>query len=204
MHYGANKSTVYAKDFVYTPVMRQVKYFTSEASAIYPVNPNILIAKMRPGQKIKLRAHAFKGIGADHIKYSPVATASYRLMPTIQIEKPIIGNDARKFARCFPRGVIGLEKVTASMAKEKDSGYEGKEGEDYAVVEDAMKDPVTRECLRHEEFKGKVKLGRVQDHFIFHIESTGQYDSDELFVEAAKILKYKCLRAQKALNALNS
>jgi DNA-directed RNA polymerase I and III subunit RPAC1 len=152
---------------------------------------------------MKLKAYCSKGIGADHIKYSPVATASYRLMPTIQIIQPIIGSEAKKFARCFPRGVIELEDVTADMA-EQDKTFEGKEGEVYAVVKDAMKDPVTRECLRHPEFNGKVRLGRIQDHFIFRIESTGQFDSNELFVEAAKILKFKCMRAKKALAQLNS
>ncbi|EQL01154.1 DNA-directed RNA polymerases I and III 40 kDa polypeptide [Ophiocordyceps sinensis CO18] len=55
-----------------------------------------------------------------------------------------------------------------------------------------MRDTVSRECLRHAEFERKVKLGRRRDHFIFAIESTGQWDSDELFLEAVKHLKSKC------------
>merc|ERR1711939_544153 len=61
-----------------------------------------------------------------------------------------------------------------------------------AVVLDTMKDTVSRECLRHEEFEGKVKLGRIRDHFIFSIESLGQWDSDELFLESIKVLRLKC------------
>jgi len=142
--------------------------------------------------------HAVKGIGADHAKFSPVATASYRLLPVIDIVKPILGADAKKFARCFPKGVIGLEKVTAEDAQKQGSGYDGHEGETKAVVQDAMRDTVSRECLRHEEFAGKVKLGRRKDHFIYSVESTGQMDSDELFLESIKVLRRKCEKFLRA------
>jgi len=103
-----------------------------------------------------------------------------------------LGKDAEKFAKCFPEGVIELETVTKKESKMVGSGYEGHEGERKAVVKDAMKDTVSRECLRHEEFEGKVKLGRIRDHFIFSVESLGQWDSDEMFLEAVKTLKVKC------------
>ncbi|OAQ97671.1 hypothetical protein LLEC1_01905 [Akanthomyces lecanii] len=186
---------VYARDIVFVPMGEQEKYFAG-ADAIAPVNPDILIAKMRPKQTINLSMHMHKGIGADHAKFSPVATASYRLLPTIKLLKPIVGADAEKFQRCFPSGVIGLRKVTKKDAT-PGSGLEGHVGEMRAVVEDAMKDTVSRECLRHPEFEGKVKLGRRRDHFIFSIESTGQWDSDELFIESVKHLKMKCQRLEK-------
>lgn len=194
-------SAVHASDIVFKPVGRQPDYFSGE-DAITVTNPDILIAKLRPGQCIDLDMHAIKGIGADHAKFSPVATASYRLLPTITIMKPILGNDAEKFAKCFPKGVIGFEKVTKQEASTPGSGYEGREGEKKAVVKDTMKDTVSRECLRHEEFEGKVKLGRIRDHFIFSIESTGQWDSDELFLESIKALKQKCVRFKKNLSLM--
>jgi DNA-directed RNA polymerase I and III subunit RPAC1 len=81
------------------------------------VNPNILVAKLRPGQEIDVQMHCVLGIGQDHAKFSPVATASYRLMPTIMITRPILGQDAVKFARCVPRGVIRLEEDEESGLK---------------------------------------------------------------------------------------
>lgn len=187
---------VYARDIEFCPIGRQVKYFSGE-DAIAPVNPDILIAKLRPGQEISLSMHMHKGVGSDHAKFSPVATASYRLLPVIQIERPILGKDAEKFARCFPPGVIGLEKVTKKEASQKGSGYEGHEGELKAVVVDPMRDTVSRECLRHDEFKGKVKLGRKRDHFIFLVESTGQWESDAIFLEAVAHLKKKAQDLEK-------
>jgi len=120
-------------------------------------------------------------------------------MPTITITKPILGADAIKFQKCFPQGVIDLERVTPSDAKKVGSGYVGREGDEKAVVMEPFKDTVSRECLRHDEFKDKVKLGRVQDHFIFNIESTGQFESDVLFLESVKILRMKAERLKKVL-----
>lgn len=190
---------VYAKDMTWEPVGRQETYFTEPDGVIKPTNPDILLAKMRPGQVIDIEMHCIKGIGADHAKFSPVATASYRLLPTIDIVKPILGPDAKKFARCFPKGVIGLEKVTEQESGRDGSGYEGYAGEQKAVVRNTFKDTVSRECLRHDEFSGKVKLGRMRDHFIFMVESTGQFESDYLFLESVKILKDKCAKLKRGL-----
>lgn len=181
-------SNVYAKQLVFKPQGEQVSMFDGE-DAIRPANPDILIAKLRPGQRIKLSCHCIKGIGADHAKFSPVATASYRLLPHINITQPILGADAKKFAKCFPKGVIGLE-------------HDSESGQEKAVVKDPMKDTVSRECLRHDEFKNKVKLGRIRDHFIFSVESTGQFNSDELFLDSVRLLKAKAEKFKRHLAEL--
>lgn len=192
-----NHSNVYASDIKWEPTGRQVEMF--EDMGVQPVNPGILIAKLRPGQEIDIHMHAILGKGGDHAKFSPVGTATYRLMPKIDILKPILGPDALKFQKCFPEGVIGLDRVSAHEAMNQ-AEYSGREGDEKAVVKDPMRDTVSRECLRHDEFKDKVKLGRVQDHFIFNIESTGQYSSDYLFLASIKVLKSKAKRLLKALD----
>ena len=194
-----NNAHVYASDLKFLPQGRQEQFFHGEG-AVRAVNPDILIAKLRPGHEIDMELHCVKGRGMDHAKFSPVATASYRLLPKIDILKPITGDDAREFQECFPKGVIGLERVTAHDIKQQGSEYEGLEGYEKAVVKDAFRDTVSRECLRHDKFKNKVKLGRVQDHFIFSVESTGQFNSDLLVLESIKILKIKAMRLRRALN----
>lgn len=165
-------SNVYAKDLKFEPHGTQAEKFRD--TPVVPCDPNILIAKLRPGQEISLRAHCILGIGSDHAKFSPVATASYRLLPVIDIKEPITGKLAEKFQKCFPPGVIGIDSKT---------------GEAY--VADARKDTVSREVLRHPEFDGKVKLGRQRDHFIFNVESTGAMTPDEIFCKSVRILKNK-------------
>ncbi|KAF2013322.1 DNA-directed RNA polymeras-like proteines I and III subunit RPAC1 [Aaosphaeria arxii CBS 175.79] len=193
--------SVYAKDLRWTPIGKQEEIF-GDGRPLEAVNPDILIVKLRPGQSIDLLMHAFKGIGQDHAKFSPVATASYRLLPTIDILKPIVGDDAKKFAKCFPKGVIDTPVITTEDSQD-DLELQGKEGQVRAVVKNAMKDTVSREVLRHEEFKDKVKLGRIRDHFIFKIESTGQWDSEDLFLESVKLLKVKCQRIRRGLDEMN-
>ena len=195
-----HNSHVYARDLVFEAVGRQLERFKDDP--IVPVNPDILIAKLRPGQIIDMEFHCIKGLGMDHAKFSPVATATYRLLPKIDIIKPILGIEAEKFRKCFPEGVIGIERVTAQEASTKGSGYEGHEGKEKAVVRNAFADTVSRECLRHEEFQDKVKLGRVQDHFIFSVESTGQYPSTNLVLKSLRVLNLKAQRLKRALNML--
>ena len=98
--------------------------------------------------------------------------------------------------------MIGFETITSEEASQRGSGYEGHEGEQKAVVRNPFNDTVSRECLRHEEFQGKVKLGRIRDHFIFNVESTGQFPSDLLFLESVKVLKLKCARLKRDLSNL--
>lgn len=108
-------------------------------------------------------------------------------MPVIEITKPITGADAVKFASCFPPGVISLTQNR-------------KTGEQEAVVADARYDTLSRECLRHPEFKDRVQLKRVPDHFIFQVESVGFYQPPEIVVEAIKILAEKAARLRECLN----
>jgi DNA-directed RNA polymerases I and III subunit RPAC1 len=196
-----HNSDVYARNLTFDPVGRQVERFKDDP--VRPVNPEVLIAKLRPGQVIDMDLHCIKGLGMDHAKFSPVATATYRLLPKIDIIKPILGIEADKFQKCFPEGVIGIERVTAKEASTEGSGYEGHEGEQKAVVRNPFSDTVSRECLRHDEFKDKVKLGRVQDHFIFSVESTGQYPSTNLVLKSLKVLRIKALKLKRALDMLD-
>lgn len=168
--------TVYSGDLKYCGSKEQLQnVFGGEKPTV--VNPNIVLAKLRPGQEIDLVAYAIIGVGCDHAKFSPVATASYRLMPLITLKEPITGKDAEKLQKMFSPGVIGLKK---------------KNGEKVAYVQDSRRDTVSREVLRHEEFKDKVELGRKRDHFIFNVESTGSMQPDEIFVKSIDILRTKC------------
>lgn len=134
--------------------------------------------------------HCQKGIGKEHAKWSPVATASYRLLPEISILSPIKGEQAHKFAKCFPKGVVKIIK--------------NKQGEDEAQIADPRKDTVSREVLRHEEFKDKVMLSRDRNYFIFNVESTGAYKPSTIFVEAINVMIQKCQTIKDALAELDS
>eukprot|EP00794_Sanderia_malayensis_P020214 gene20214-22190_t len=168
-------SKVTTDHFKWIPIGKQFKDYS--ATDIRPVHNDILIAKLRPGQEIDLKVHCVKGIGKDHAKFSPVATASYRLLPEIKLLQQIDGKLAERLAKCFPKGVIRLEKEN---------------GVKIARVANVRKDTCSREVFRDEELKKLVKLSRVRDHFIFSIESTGALHPDVIFTQAVKILMDKC------------
>ncbi|MEQ2178394.1 hypothetical protein GOODEAATRI_013650 [Goodea atripinnis] len=101
------KNTVYSKDIEWVPIGNQADVFAD--SCIRPVHDDILIAQLRPGQELDIIMHCVKGLGKDHAKFSPVATASYRLLPEITLLETVEGEKAERLKRCFSRGVIDLE-----------------------------------------------------------------------------------------------
>lgn len=175
---------VYSRDIQWVPIGNQADVFAD--CRIGPVHEDILVAQLRPGQELDITMHCVKGLGKDHAKFSPVATASYRLLPEITILEPVEGEKAERLKRCFSRGVIDLEDVN---------------GKKVAKVVNSRLDTCSREVLRHNDLKDLVKLGRVRDHFIFTVESTGILPPDVLVTEAIKVLMAKC---QRFLNELDN
>ena len=54
------------------PQGEQENVFTGDHPAPAPTNPNIVLAKLRPGQVVDMELHAIKGVGQEHAKWSPV------------------------------------------------------------------------------------------------------------------------------------
>ncbi|XP_058805680.1 DNA-directed RNA polymerases I and III subunit RPAC1 [Phymastichus coffea] len=181
-------NNVYSRDIKWVPIGRQAELYPNGEKQLGMIYDNILLCKMRPNQEIHAFMHAVKGIGKDHAKFSPVATASYRLLPDIQIMEPITGKAAEKFRDCFSPGVIELVK-------------NGK-GEVEAKVKNARYDSCSRNVFHHDELKKCVKLGRIPDHFIFNVESVGTLPSSVLFLESIKVLKDKCKTFIEELNSI--
>jgi DNA-directed RNA polymerase subunit D len=63
------------------------KGLQSENPDVAPVSDKILIAKLAPGQKIKLEAYARLGKGKVHAKWQPVSTCSYDSEPQTKTDK---------------------------------------------------------------------------------------------------------------------
>nr|CAD1839330.1 unnamed protein product [Ananas comosus var. bracteatus] len=139
---------------------------------------NIILAKLGPGQAIELEAHAVKGIGKDHAKWSPVATAWYRMLPEVVFLKEVTGADAEELVKKCPVNVLILKasEMVRKSSSSKTTSLHPLQRMHPGVTEEA------------------VELRRVKDHFIFTIESTGALPPEVLFTEAVKILEEKCNR----------
>jgi DNA-directed RNA polymerase I and III subunit RPAC1 len=124
--------------------------FTSEAIASR--YPDIVLAKLRPGQAIELEAHAVKGIGKTHAKWSPVATAKYRMLPEVVLLEDIEGDLADELVRTCPVNVFDIEDMGP--------------GERRATVARPRDCTLCRECVRGDRWDKRVQLRRVKEHFI--------------------------------------
>jgi DNA-directed RNA polymerase II subunit RPB3 len=89
---------------------------TGETS--YMLQP-VKIMVLAPGQEIKLRAIARKGVGKDHAKWIPVATAVLARMPDIQINEPLMNTlteeQKQEFVDSCPQKVFGISPVTNAV-----------------------------------------------------------------------------------------
>jgi len=139
---------------------------------------DILINKMRPGHEMEIEMFAVKGTGRDHAKFSPVATAFYRLMPSITINKPVVGEAALRLQKCFSPGVINIKK--------------GSSGEKEAEVVNERIDSCSRNVFRHDDLKDCVSLDKIPDHFIFTVESVGASAPQDLVTMAWDVIIEKC------------
>ncbi|KAF5303622.1 hypothetical protein FQA39_LY09869 [Lamprigera yunnana] len=170
-------SNVYSKQIKWTPKGSQADSF--KESDVGPVHDDILIVKLRPGHELDLKLIAVKGIGRDHIKFSPVATTYYRHLPDIKLTREVEGEAAERLQKCFSPGVIGIRHL--------------KDGRNVAVVNNARYDSSSRNIFRHDDLKDAVIMTKIQDHSIFYVESVGAMAPDVIFTEAVKFLKNKCI-----------
>lgn len=90
-------------------------------AAIRPVHERILLARLRPGQEIDLEAHCTKGEGQEHAKWSPVATAWYKLLPEVVLRREVMGDDADALAAELPGLVVVQGKGAGRCAEVGDA-----------------------------------------------------------------------------------
>lgn len=177
---------VFSSHLEWVKLRDQAEKFEGE-NAIRPVHKKILIAKLSGNQEIELKLHAIKGIGRDHAKFSPVATAAYKLMPDIRLKERIVGDQAKRLKDSFSEGVIELV------------------GDDQeARVANARIDSGSRNIFRHADLKDKVQYDLIKDHYIFKIESTGAIPAIDIFLQSCDILGSKCEAFLKELELIQS
>jgi len=143
-------SKVLTSHMKWIPQGEQASKFTEKD--VGPIHDDILIAKMRPGQELELELFAVKGLGKDHAKFSPVATAFYKLMPEIILKDEFYDEEAEKLQTCFSPGVIDV--------------VEQMDGRKKAVVANARNDLTSRQIFMYEQFKDRVGINKIRNHFL--------------------------------------
>jgi DNA-directed RNA polymerase I and III subunit RPAC1 len=170
-HDNFDNSIVKSGAFKWVPIGDQAVQFEDDPPRM--VHDDIIVIKMRHGQEIEARCHCVKGIGRDHAKFSPVGTASYRLLPEIILKKEIDGELAERLQKSFSSGVIETDE------------------NGVAYVKNARLDTLSRNVFRYDDLKDAVEIRRKKNHFIFSVESIGQYQPNEIVSEACNVMVKK-------------
>lgn len=143
----------------------------------------LLSSRLRPGQAIELEAHGRWGIGKDHAKYSPVATASYRLMAKIELVHDVYDDLAEELVHIYEPGVFEL--IPTDSNDPPGTKQKAKLLNPYACT-------MSRNYMRNPQLEKSIKMSRITDHFIFSVESVGTYKPAVLVAEALRTLQRKC------------
>ena len=135
----------------------------------------IIIAKLRKGQALRVTCTARKGIGKDHAKWSPVATAVFRYQPEVTLRQEVIRRmtPAQRADWCAsdPNQILKYDAATGAVTL----------GDVEAYAYD-------RECLiRAAElgFPTAIEIVQKQDTFIFTVEATGALPPAEIVLNGA-------------------
>lgn len=141
----------------------------------------ILIVKLRKNQEVNMRCVARKGIGRDHAKWQPVATAVYRFEPEITINEELMATLTEEekvaFVESCPAPVFRYNDQTRRVEIDTPESY-----------------TYDGECLKKAEEMGKpglVDIRAKQDTFLFTVESTGALKPEEIVINALGVLKRK-------------
>ncbi|MEM2444123.1 MAG: DNA-directed RNA polymerase subunit D [Sulfolobales archaeon] len=142
---------------------------TPQDPDVKPVNPDIPIVVLAPGQRLAFEARARLGRGKEHIKWSPATVANVTYLAKISIDKNRCNLCGRCVASC-PRKVF----TTSSNGIEFDES----------------KCILCRQCIKACD-REAIDLGWHEGKYMLYIESSGALRPERIFLEALKIIVNK-------------
>jgi len=169
-------------------------------------HPDLLLAKLKPGQHIALEAHCVVGTGREHAKWSPVATAWYRLLPEVALLVPPAppqgqGQGPPQQQRPGQRPALSAEDARI-LASELPGLFSVGLGGEVVVAEARDHEMLLEKARRmsgEDRWRGAFEVRKRKDHFLFTVESTGAVAPDELVRRAVGVLAGKARRLGQAL-----
>ncbi|PNH03907.1 DNA-directed RNA polymerase II subunit RPB3-A [Tetrabaena socialis] len=92
-----------------------------------PEEKPIVICKLRRGQQLKLVARARKGIGKDHAKFIPVATAVFQFKPRIVLSHSAMADmtddEKQAFVHSDPSKTFKFNPITRMVRLRRDGDW---------------------------------------------------------------------------------
>lgn len=143
----------------------------------------ITITKMGKNQQLKFLAHATRGIGRTHAKWSPICACAYRHVPRIEIDRTLLKEIPRQeekemIVRSCPCGVLRYDPT-----------------EDTIEVDQRSECTFCNQCIEHiEEYhprKEIISISSEEDKFYFTVETTGVLTPEQIVLKGLDVLKKK-------------
>eukprot|EP00658_Telonema_sp_P-2_P038914 TRINITY_DN27838_c0_g1_i1.p1 TRINITY_DN27838_c0_g1~~TRINITY_DN27838_c0_g1_i1.p1 ORF type:complete len:263 (+),score=89.84 TRINITY_DN27838_c0_g1_i1:280-1068(+) len=148
------------------------------------VHDDVPLAKLGPGQRIKIRAYAIKGVGYAHTKWAPASACFYKFDTHVAVDEakmpqaaPAMEEMIDKLVAICPMGVF--EKSSSKKKGDK-------------VVVDATRCTLCRECLYSDELSPFVAITKSTTSVVFTVESMGQFSVKQLVPLALKVFAGRC------------
>lgn len=157
------------------------KDIRAEDEETSPVDPDIPIVKLAPGQEISIEMRAIMGRGKDHAKWQPVSVAVVRGVPIFSV-------DSGKCDTCHicvdscPKKLIEFENGVPKLSNR------------FLCTTCKM---CENECPR-----GAISISIDESSSILTIESNGQLSPEEIVLRAMDILIQKVENFKKELSGV--
>lgn len=169
------------------PRLRPVHFAPSDQNSDISQDQGVIIAKLAKGQKMQLTAVAKKGIAKEHAKWSPVAVATYKYEPVIdineEVERQLTADQKAEFVEVCPAKVYDLHEVTGTVyVKHRDM---------CMYCDDCVY--LAKTFKPRPEDDPVVKISPSMDRFIFQVETNGSLTAEDVVVTSLKVISDKLL-----------
>jgi DNA-directed RNA polymerase II subunit RPB3 len=192
--------TVTSRDLISNNEEVQPAHFLSTEEQEDAQDEGISIVKMGPGQRLKIKAIARRGISKEHAKWCPVAVATYRYFPEIFINHEQLSlltlEQKQEIVNCCPDKVLELDELTGEIRAVENAWDICTFTEDLAFTQESLK--------KRKEDDDFVRITPAPDRFLFNVETTGAIDSDEIVMAALRVLKRRLNYLAQELESLKS
>ena len=165
--------TVTAGDLVWQPFGDQLQHFGAEGVRV--ADPEQVITRLFPGQRIELEAWAVLGTGHTHIKFSPVSTCYFNLKAEVRLQPAPEVDDIESLDRALidvcPRGVFGRDARTGALA-----------------VLDESRCDFCDACMQSPQHAKRVHVRPRANHYWLHINGKGRLPAAQILLKATELL----------------
>jgi DNA-directed RNA polymerase II subunit RPB3 len=190
--------TITSRDLISSNEAVQPAHFLSSEEQDNAQDEGISIVKICSGQRLKLKAIARLGIAKEHAKWCPVAVATYRFWPEIEINEEQMSTLSMEQKQTLidtcPDRILELDELSGVVRAVKNAWEIATFTEDLHFVQRALK--------KRPEDEDFVKIRHSTNKFIFSVESTGSMDADEILMGSMKVLKKRLNNIARELESI--